>query len=480
VFREPGINKATNIGIYSLQSDPGGKYMENTLPKPIVPVIPAMKTRIPVTRRERWSWYLYDFGNSAYAAVVTLAIYSAYFKQTVVGGAEGSRLWGLSVGIAMLVVAVLSPILGTLADFSGSKKRFLLGFTVLACVFTAMLFFVQKGDVFIGMLFFILAEIGYRGAQVFYNALLPEISDEKEIGQVSGNGWAIGSLGGIICLVIVLAMVMFIGGPLILRLSFVFAALYFAVASIPTFLYIRERAEPQTLPAGETYFTIPFRQLKQTFKAVKHYKEFIKFIVAFLIFNDGIMMTLDFAAIIGAVMFGMNQQQLIIFMILVQVTSVVGAYVFGILADKIGCKASLAISILLMIVTVTGLFFADSLTFFYIIGALAGFSLTGVQSVSRTMVSVMAPPERSAEFYGFFEVGGRTSSFLGPTIYGFIAAEMAQYYAARGIETFKAEQMGLHIAVLSIAAFLVIGLVFLMFVRQKRHLAYIAAETNLS
>src|SRR5574338_122506 len=129
------------------------------------------------TKRERWAWYMYDFGNSAYAAVVLFAVYSAYFKQTVVGGAEGSRYWGLSIGIAMLVVALISPLLGALADFSAAKKRILLVFSILACVFTALLFFVQQGDIFIGMLFFILAAIGYRGGQVFYNALLPDIAE---------------------------------------------------------------------------------------------------------------------------------------------------------------------------------------------------------------------------------------------------------------------------------------------------------------
>ncbi len=303
-----------------------------------IPKAQARARRKPATRRERWAWYLYDFGNSAYAAVVLLAVYSAYFKGTVVGGAEGSRLWGLSVGIAMLVVAVISPILGTLADFSGTKKRFLLVFTAISVVFTALLFFVGKGDILMGMLFFILAEIGYRGAQVFYNALLPEIASPKDMGKVSGNGWAIGSFGGIVCLGIVLALIMTIGGPTVVRYAFLITAFFFALSALPTFLWIRERAEPEPMPAGENYFTIPFKRLAVTFKEIKNHKEFIKFIISFLIYNDGIMMTLDFAAIIGAVLVGMNQTQLIIFMMIVQVTSVGGAYLFGVLTDKLGAK----------------------------------------------------------------------------------------------------------------------------------------------
>ena len=206
-----------------------------------------------VTRKERWAWYSYDIGNSAYAAVVILAIYAAYFKGHVVGGAEGSRLWGISVGIAMLIVAITAPFLGVIADFAGSKKRFLLFYTALACSATAMLYFVQKGDIFIGMLFFILAEIGYRSGQVFYNSLLPEIADQDEIGRVSGYGWAIGLMGGIVCLFIVLGLVTAFEGTRIVRFSLVMTAVYFAIFAIPIFTVLRERAEPQKLPDGENY-----------------------------------------------------------------------------------------------------------------------------------------------------------------------------------------------------------------------------------
>jgi UMF1 family MFS transporter len=421
------------------------------------------------TRRERWSWYLYDFGNSAYAAVVLLAVYSAYFKGTVVGGAEGSRLWGIAVGIAMLVVAVTSPVLGTLADFSGAKKRFLFFFTSLNVTFCGLLFFVQEGDWFIGMLFFILAEIGYRSAQVFYNALLPEIADPKDMSRISGNGWAIGSFGGIVCLLIVLVpIVLSESNPLVVRLSLVFTALYFAVSSLPLFFSLRERAVPQALPAEDSYLTLAFKRLKETFKTARSLKEFIKFMIAFLIYNDGILMTLNFAAILGAVLHGMEQQELIIFMIIVQVTSVAGAYLFGLLASDFGDKKALMASLLLMIVPVVWLFFSHSRLEFYFIGGLAGFALTGVQSVSRTMVGMLSPPERSAEFYGFFAVTGRTSSFIGPTIFGLLAAEATEWYReAQQMAPLAAEQAGHRLALLSIVVFLVAGLVLLLLVNEE-------------
>ena len=422
----------------------------------------SMLSKLKSTNREHLAWYLYDFGNSAYAAVILLAVYSAYFKGTVVGGAEGSRYWGIAVGVAMLAVALISPILGAIADFSASKKKFLFIFSAITWVFTGLLFFVEKGDVLFGMLFFIIAEIGYRSGQVFYNSLLPEIAEPEDMGRVSGNGWAIGSLGGILALLILLPIIVIVGGKLVVRLSLVFTSIYFAVAALPAFLWIKEKAVPANLPDGENVFSVAFNRLIETLKTLGDYKDFLRFIIAFLVYNDGILMALNFAAIIGAVLFGMTQTQLIIFMIIVQATSVIGAYVAGIAGVKFGYKRSLIYSILMMIGVVLGMLFAQNLTQFFIIGALAGLALTGVQSVSRTLVGYFAPEGRSAEFYGLFAVTGRTSSFIGPTVYGFLAYEAAIYFQKQGYLALAAEQLGQRVAIGSIIIFLLAGLFILL------------------
>lgn len=419
------------------------------------------------TRRERIAWYLYDFGNSAYASVVLLAVYSAYFKEQVVGGAEGSRLWGLAVGIAMLVVAVTAPFLGAIADFSAAKKRFLALFTAISCLFTGLLFLVQEGDVLMGMLFFILAEIGYRSAQVFYNGLLPEIAAPWELGRVSGIGWAIGTAGGIGILLLILPLVILVKGTFVIRLSFVITALFFALFALPVLIWLRERAQPQPLPPGQNYLSVAVSRLAETFRQARRFKEFLKFIVAFLIYNDAVIMALDFSAIIGAVLFGMNQQQLILFFILVQATNVIGAYAFGYLADAVGCKRTLIFSNLFMTAIILALYFTHTLSGFFVLGALAGIAMAGLQSVSRTMVSVLAPPGRSAEFYGLFAVAGRTSSFIGPMVYGFVAAEAAYWFERQGLMSRLAEQQGQRVAILTIALFLLLGLLLLLTVNER-------------
>ncbi len=430
--------------------------------------------------RRRWLWYLFDVGNSSYAAVVILAIYAAYFKGHVVGGAEGSRLWGISVGIAMLVVALISPVLGVIADHTGRKKRFLGYFTALSVTCTALLYFVQKGDILLGMVLFILAEIGYRGGQVFYNSLLPEVAEQEEIGRVSGNGWAIGLIGGIVCLFIVLALVTLNEGTWFVRFSLVITAIYFAVFATPLLLWFRERGGEKKLLPGENIFSVAFQRLRQTFQSVRDHREFIKYIFAFLIYNDGILMAINFAAIFGAVMFGLDQQQIILFMILIQFTSVIGAYISGWIADKRSGKISLVIFLLLMIASVVGLFVVESVVGFFVIGGIAGLALSSVQAVSRAMVGTLAPVGRSAEFYGFFAVAGRTSSFIGPTIYGFVAAEAALFFEAQGDKAsflwFRvleggapfAEQLGQRVAILPVILFLVVGLVLLMSVDEKK------------
>lgn len=424
-------------------------------------------------KRQHWAWYMYDFGNSAYAAVILLAVFSAYFKGTVVGGAEGSRLWGLALGSAMLVVAIISPFLGAIADFTASKKRLLLFFSAMSWFFTALLFFVQKGSVWMGFLFFVLAEIGYRGGQVFYNALLPEIASPDEMGKVSGNGWAIGSVGGIVCLLIILPFIILTKGDpatngLVVRGSFVFTALFFASSASLLFLRVKETRTGNSLPPGETYLSIAVKRLASTFKAVRHFRQFLTFTISFLIYNDGILMALDFAAIIGAVLFGMNQTQLIIFMIIVQVTSALGAWLFGLIGDKIGYKKALVISLVLMIAAVVWMIFAQNLFFYFIIGALAGFALTGVQSISRTMTGLFAPESKATEFFSFFAVAGKSSSFIGPTVFGLLSAGVAASMEAKGVAPLIAEQYGTRAGTVTIAIFLVIGLALVIFVNEKR------------
>jgi UMF1 family MFS transporter len=420
-----------------------------------------------VTRKSRWSWYAYDFGNSAYASVVLLAVYSAFFKNVVVGGAEGTRLWGMSVAAAAIVVAIISPLLGTVADFTQSKKKFLMAFSLVAIFFTGALFFVREGDVFQGMLFFIMAEIGYRGAQVFYDALLVDVSTPENVGSVSGKGWAFGMIGGVVALLLVLLPIQLIGNQVV-PYAFLMTAAIYLLASLPTFLWTVERQHGAPRVQGVSLVRTAFNNLRDTFRAVKKYKEFIKYTVAFLIYNDGIMMLMDFAAIIGATLYGMGQVQLIVFVIIIHVSGTFGALLFGKVSDRKSSKEAIAISLLLLIASVACLYFIDGIKQFYVVGIAAGFFLTGAQAISRAMVSQLAPRGKTAEFYGFLSVAGRTSTFVGPLVFGTISFRAHNWYVNHGYDSLVAEQNGLLWAIGSILAFLLVGLVFLLFVKKEK------------
>jgi UMF1 family MFS transporter len=422
-------------------------------------------------KRVRRAWYLYDFGNSAYAAVILLAVFSRYFVEEVAGDSAlpGTTLWNYAVVIAALFVAVLSPILGTIADFSKSKKKLLAVFTALAVISTALLFFVQKGDILIGMIFFILAEIGYRASQVFYDSLLVDVSTPETIGKVSGNGWAMGMLGGILCLVLVLIPIQVVGGTLMVRLAFIITAAFFLVSSIPLFLRVKQINEPETLPPGVSTVRMAFKKLGETFRDVKRYKEFIKYALAFLIYNDGIMMLMDNAALIAAIMYGFETSELIILIIILQVAGAAGSFFFGWISHRYSSKQAIVYALLMLMAVIGCLYISDSKLLFYFIGALAGFSLSGVQAVSRTLVSQLSPQTKVTEFYGFLSVAGRTSTAVGPFVFGSTFALMLNWYNKNGISDALANRNAMYWAIGTVVVFLVVGFIFLLRVRKVTH-----------
>jgi len=416
-------------------------------------------------RQARRAWYLYDFGNSAYAAIILLAVFSAYFKNVVVGGAEGTRMWGIAVGIAAILVALISPILGAIADSSRSKKLFLFVFTGISVIFTALLFFVGKGDTIMAMVFFIMAETGYRGAQVFYDALLVDVSTPETIGYISGKGWAIGMVGGVVTLLIAVVPLQIIGNEFI-PYTFLITAFVYAISSLPMYFRVHETSPVIPIPEGETLLSVSFKHLYQTFKDIRNYKVFLRYMIAFLIYNDGIMMLMDFAAIIGATLFGLEQVQLIIFVIIIHITGALGALIFGKLSDEKSSKRSILLSLIILVISLIVLFFIKSTIGFFIIGAFAGFSLSGAQAVSRTMVSQLAPASKTTEFYGFLSVAGRTSTFIGPLVFGTLSYRMHNYYLNRGLTELAAEKAGQYWGVGSIIAFLLIGFLILLSVKE--------------
>ena len=362
--------------------------------------------------RNIFGWMMYDFANSSFTTIIVTVIYSVYFKNVVVAQGElGTALWGRAISISMLMVAVTAPIFGAVADFSRAKKKFLFYNCYLTVIFTALLFFVKAGDIYTGMIFFIIANFAFNSGNVFYNALLPDVAPREEIGKISGWGWAIGYIGGLIALLLML--------PLVhnnwIRFVFPTVAAFFGIFAIPTFILLKEVKKPSK---RTNYFRTAFKRINQSLKNIKNFKELIKFIISYLIYNDGIIIVISFAAIYGATRFEMSTKQLINYFIIANITSMIGAFIFGYIFDKIGAKKTISITLVVWIAVVVWAFLCRSINEFYLIGMLAGIAIGSSQSSSRAMLALLTPDEKMAEFFGFYSVTGRIASILGPLVYG--------------------------------------------------------------
>lgn len=405
-----------------------------------------MKDKMKLFNKQSFGWMMYDFANSAFTTIIVTVVYSAYFMGTVVVGdvGLGEMLWGRAVGISMTLVALSAPIMGAIADYSRSKKKFLFINTYLAIIFTALLYFVGEGQVLRGMIFFIIANFGFNSANVFYDAFLPEVASPDTMGKVSGYGWAIGYVGGLLSLILSMFII-----KINVRLVFPMIAVHFFIFSIFTFVWVKEIR----LPSKRTnYFKTAYRRVFSSIKNMKSYPQLIKFILSYFIYNDGIATVIVFAAIYGQKRFGMSTNDMLMYFIYAQFTSILGSAVFGWLTDRKGTKTSLSISILVWIAVVVWAFFCRSANEYYLVGLLAGLAIGSSQANSRTMLSQLTPIEKQAEFFGFYTLTGRLSSIIGPILYGWISYKTGD----------------IRYAILSLLFFFVAGWILLQFVDEKQ------------
>jgi UMF1 family MFS transporter len=395
-----------------------------------------------VKRREIFGWAMYDFANSAFATTILAVIFNQYFATVVAGGEKGVELLGFrlhgasfftfSVSVSMAISAVLSPFLGAVADSSGTKKRFLMIFCYTAILFTGLLFFVHAGDYWMGAIFFIISNIGFAGGNVFYNAFLPEVSTDQNIGRISGLGWAWGYIGGGALLAFNLIMLKypewlgFPAGYFTVHHCFLSVAIWWLIFSFPTFIFLRERAYGK-LPLSEgSYFRAGTQRLQHTFHRIKTFRELTKFLVAYLIYNDGIETVIIMASIFGAEVLGMKTDELILFFLMVQGIAFIGSLIFGFLADAIGNKRTVILSLGIWSFIVIWAFqlgiLWDPKTEYWILGVLVAIVMGGSQAASRSLQGLFTPDANGAEFFGFFAVSGKFASVFGPLIYGILIA----------------------------------------------------------
>jgi len=391
------------------------------------------------SRGKIFAWTLFDFANTAYSVIIVTVIYSTYFTTQVAGGDE--LLWGLTVSLSMILAAAIAPPLGAAADYSRNKKRFLFLFTLVSILSTALMFFVQPGMILLGMVLFIIANVGFEGGIVFYDAFLPGITSRRSYGRVSGYGFAMGYLGALAVLLVVSIMLPDALDPdyfFYIRFSFVIAAAFFLVFSIPMFIWVPEPVSVKEKPRA--VIRIGFQQAARTFRALfieRKHPSIARFLIAFFIYNDAILTVIFFAAIFAKGVLHMSDKETIGFFAVVQTSAVIGSFLFGFLTDKIGPKKTISITLLMWLSITVGAYFVTTVAAFYVVALGAGAAIGSSQSASRSLMALLTPREREAEFFGFYDgLCGKASAVVGPFVYGVIARITNQRLAVLFISLF--------------------------------------------
>lgn len=422
-------------------------------------------TSRPVTTKELWSWCLYDFANSSFTTLIVTVAYSVYFVQVVARpyatpGHEGTpeRLWFWGYAASMLLVAVLSPPLGAMADARAVKRRFLIASTLVCVLATAGLAFVHEGEVWKGLLLFGIANIAFDLGFMFCSAFLVEIATPRNMGRISGYGWGLGYAGGLLSLAIAYP---FIKGGFTesnlpaYRASFAVTAAFFLIAALPTFLWLHERAVPHRGEPGRSVWKDAFQRLRATAGHVGRYRDLVVYFIAYLIYTDAINTVIVASAIFANKVLDFSPADLIMYFLITQVTAGVGAVAFGVLADRIGAKRTISVTLVMWIMIALAATVVQTHAQFYAIGLVAGAALGANQSSSRMLLATFTPPGRQAEFFGFFSVTGKFAAIIGPIVYGEVTAWTGSQ----------------RWAVLSMTAFFALGLLVFQLVNERGGIA---------
>ena len=383
------------------------------------------------------SWSFYDFANQPYTTLIITFIYSAFFVNYIAPNEiEGTFLWANAISITAIIVAFLSPLLGAFADETGYRKFFLVFFTLLCSLFTALLYFPEKGDLSLAIAFVIISNIAFEMGCVFCNSYLKELSNDKNIGRVSGNAWGLGFLGGLSALFISFAL-FDVNNPQEVKQICVFVAIWFVLFSLPTFIFLKDSKRTKVTKKD---ISSSFTSIYTTFKEIRNYKKVVNFLIARLFYNDGLITIFALGGVyaVGSLNFTMNE--VLILGIILNVFAALGSFVFGSYEDKIGTRNVINLSLVILIISTILAFVAPWTNYpkevFWIAGVLLGSMIGPNQSCSRSYMSQIIPANKKNEFFGFYALTGKATSFLGPLLFGLITKFYSQQMALLSVVVF--------------------------------------------
>ncbi|WP_150304664.1 MFS transporter [Pseudomonas saliphila] len=385
-------------------------------------------------KREIFGWAMFDFANQGYTLLIITVIFGDLFTRVIVGDAPdyrmGNLLWSLALAVSYLMVVVANPVCGAIMDYSRSRKRFLFGSYLLTVLTTALLYFVEPGWIVPAMLLIILSNFAYSMGEGFVASFLPDLGPRQALGWISGLGWGVGYIGGLVATAFTLYFLGDVSAENyeVIRWVGPFAAGFFLVAAIPTFIWLKERGSKRETPAGQSLFSVGMLRVGTTFKEIHQFRDLRSLLISIFFSMAGIYIIIAFSFIYGAQVIGWNEEIRAFMFITVQITAALGAFAFGALQSRLGARLTYILTLLLWLVAILAIWQTPNLTgllrawlgvdwepqhVFLFAGALAGTSLGASQSAGRALVGVLTPLGKSAEFFGLWGTASKLAAVFG-------------------------------------------------------------------
>lgn len=379
----------------------------------------------PVKKREIFGWCCFDFANSAYVTIIVTVVYFPYFTNVVAAGAPAAAAWwGITLALAQLAVLLVSPLVGAMADIRANKKTLLAITAALCSLGTLSLYFVGEGEVFLALGLVGLATAAFYLSENICAGFLPEISTPENAGRISGYGWSFGYFGGLLCLVIALAIIQSGEGSERVPWAFVMTGVFFALAALPTLLLLKERARPRPLPPGVGLLAASWGENLRSLRALREHRVLALFFLSLFFATAGLTAVVAFASGFAEKEIGFTIEEIIKLFVVLQLSGVAGASGFGFLQDKTSPKLALALALVLWIVVCLGAYLCPfgAKGAFYAVGIGAGVAMGAFQSGGRAVVALFTPEGKSGEYFGFWGFFSKLAGVVGQPVFGVLAA----------------------------------------------------------
>ena len=376
-----------------------------------------------------FAWSLYDFANQPFSTIIVTFVYSTFFVEFIAPNDKvGTSMWTNSIAICAIIVSIVSPLIGAVADTSNIRKKLIILFTCLCSLFTMLLYFPQEGDYFFALLFFIIANISFELCSVLYNSYLLNISNNDNIGSISGFAWGLGYIGGIISLLLCFLLFDFDESIDVRRVN-ILVGIWFLIFSFPFLVKINS----PNIKLHKYFIKDSFNSIITTFKNISNHKIILKFLIARLFYNDALVTIFTLGGIYAVGTLGFTLDEVIILGIVLNVAAGIGSFFFGYFEDRFGFKKIINLSLLVLIFSTLLAFIAPFISYskliFWISGVLIGLMVGPNQSTSRSIMARLTPDSKKNQFFGFYALAGKATSFIGPFLFGIITLMYNQQIA---------------------------------------------------